>query len=96
MMNEERPGMQSQSNEFRIQATERLFLAMVTQAISDVLENGKEAKEAGRWLLSKDFHTLHRLFASPTKASGIATTKGIGEVPNLFNEANRSLCPSGR
>jgi len=67
--------MQSQSNEFRVQATERLFLAVVNQAISDLLENGKEAKEAERWLLSKDFDTLHRLFASPAKASGIATTK---------------------
>ena len=57
--------MQSQSNEFRPQATERLFLAVVNQAISDVLENGKEAKEAERWLLSKDFDSLHRLFAGP-------------------------------
>jgi hypothetical protein len=63
MINEERPGMQSQYNEFRVPATERLFLAVVNQAISDVLENGKEAKEAERWLLSKDFDTLHRLFA---------------------------------
>jgi hypothetical protein len=53
--------MQSQSNEFRPQATERLFLAVVNQAISDVLENGKEAKEAERWLLSKDFDALNRL-----------------------------------
>jgi hypothetical protein len=57
--------MQSQSNEFRPQATERLFLAVVNQAISDVLENGKEAKEAERWLLSKDFDALDRLFAGP-------------------------------
>ena len=75
MMNEERPGMQSQTNEFRPQATERLFLAVVNQAISDVLENGKEAKEAERWLLSKDFDTLDRLFACSAKASGIAITR---------------------
>ena len=67
--------MQSQSNEFRPRATVRLFLAVINQAIADVLENGKEAKEAERWLLSKDFDALHRLFASPAKASGIATTK---------------------
>ena len=66
---------QSQSNEFRPQATERLFLAVVNQAISDVLENGKEAKEAERWLLSKDFEALDNLFACPAKASGIAITK---------------------
>lgn len=72
MMNEERPGMQSQSNEFRPQATKRLFLAVVNQAVSDVLENGQDAKEAERWLLSKDFDTLDRLFACPAKASGSA------------------------
>ena len=63
VMNKECPGMQSQSNEFRPQATERLFLAVVNQAISDVLENGKEAKEAERWLLSTDFDALDKLFA---------------------------------
>jgi hypothetical protein len=67
MMNEERPEMQSQSNEFRPQVAERLFLGVVNQAISDVLDNGKEAKEAERWLLSKDFDTLDRLFACPAK-----------------------------
>jgi hypothetical protein len=75
MMNEECPEMQSQSNEFRPQATERLFLAVVNQAISDVLENGKEANEAEQWLLSKDFDALDKLFACPAKASGIAITK---------------------
>ena len=59
--------MLSQSNEVRAQATERLFLAVVNQAISDVLENGKEAKEAERWLLSKDFDALDSLFALPAK-----------------------------
>ena len=59
-MNEERPEMQSQS-------TERLFLAVVNQAISDVLEHGKEANEAERWLLSEDFDALDRLFACPAK-----------------------------
>ncbi len=59
MMNEVRL-MQSKSNEF-LQAAERLFLAVVNQAMSDVLENGKEAKEAERWLHSKDFDALDRL-----------------------------------
>ncbi len=67
--------MQSQSNEFHAQSTERLFLAVVNQAISDVLENGKEAKEAERWLLSRDFDALNKLFACPAKASGISITK---------------------
>jgi hypothetical protein len=67
MMNEEYPEMLGQSNEVRTQATERLFLAVINQAISDVLENGKQAKEAERWLLSKDFDALDRLFAFPAK-----------------------------
>ena len=76
MMNEEYPEMLRQSNEVRTQATERLFLAVVNQAISDVLENGKQAKEAERWLLSKDFDALDRLFAFPAKpVSGIAISK---------------------
>jgi hypothetical protein len=32
-----------------------LFLAVVNQAISDVLENKKEAKAAEQWLLSEEF-----------------------------------------
>ena len=79
--------MQSQSNEFRPQATERLFLAVVNQAISDVLEKGKEAKEAERWLLSTDFDALDRLFACPAKASGITITK---------NESAKRLSPGER
>jgi hypothetical protein len=59
--------MQSQSNEFHPRASARLFLAVVNQAIADVLENGKEAKEAEKWLLSKDFDTLDRLVACPAK-----------------------------
>lgn len=65
--NDELPGMQSQHNRIRAQATRRLFLAVVNQAISDVLENGTEAREAERWLLSKDFDALNRLFAFPAK-----------------------------
>jgi hypothetical protein len=68
--------MQSQSNEFRPQATERLFLAIIDQAISDVLENGKEAKEAERWLLSKDFDALEKLFALPAKSVESSFQKG--------------------
>ena len=76
MMNEEGPGMQSQSNEFRAQATERLFLAVVNQVVSDVLENVKEAKEAERWLLGKDFDALDRLFAGPAKQMESPLRKG--------------------
>ena len=72
--------MQSQSNEFRPQASERLFLAVVNQAISDVLENGKEAKEAERWLLSKDFDLLDRLFAFPVRTSRIAIGTSRGKA----------------
>jgi hypothetical protein len=57
--------MQSKSNEVHPEAVERLFVAVVNQAVADLLENGKEAKEAEQWLLSKDFDTLNRLFAYP-------------------------------
>lgn len=53
--------MQSQNNEFRPLAKERLFLAVVNQAVSDVLENGQDAREAERWLRSKDFDALDRI-----------------------------------
>ena len=55
--------MQRQSQEFHPQATERLFVAVVNRAILDVLNNGKEAKEAAQWLLSNDFDNLQKLFA---------------------------------
>lgn len=55
--------MECQSKEFHPQAVERLSLAVVNQAIFDVLENGKEADEAKQWLLSKNFDTLDELFS---------------------------------
>ena len=55
--------MPHQSEEFfHSQAARRLFLAVVNQAIFDVLENGKEAKEAEQWLLSRDFDRFEKLF----------------------------------
>jgi hypothetical protein len=69
--------MQSQANEFRPRAAVRLFLAVVNQAIADVLENGKEAREAERWLLSKDFDTLDRLCACASKSVESRLQKAI-------------------
>jgi hypothetical protein len=54
--------MQGQSSEFQSKAAERLFVAVVNQAIVDVLEDGVEAEDAERWLLSKDFAALQSLF----------------------------------
>jgi hypothetical protein len=64
--------MQCRPNRFHSQATERLFLAVVNQAIDDFLANGKNAKEAERWLLSMDFVILNRLFVLSENANGIA------------------------
>ena len=47
--------MTFESEEFHPEAARRLFLAVVNQAISDVLENKKEAKAAEQWLLSEEF-----------------------------------------
>ena len=54
--------MHGQSSEFEARAAERLFLAVVNQAILDLLEHGEEAKDAERWLVSKDFDELQNLF----------------------------------
>ena len=54
--------MREQSSEFQTRAAERLFAALVNQAILDMLEHGEEAEEAKRWLLSKDFDALQDLF----------------------------------
>ena len=56
--------MQRQSKEFesRGRAAERLFVAVVNQAILDVLKHGNEAEDAERWLLSKDFDALQSIF----------------------------------
>ena len=43
-------------------AVRRLYLAIVNRAILDVLENGKESREAERWLLSRDFESLQAPF----------------------------------
>jgi hypothetical protein len=80
MMNEERPEMRSELNEIRPQAVQRLFLAVVNQAIFDVLENGKEATEAKRWLLSKDFDSLIRVF-----------TPAVDTTPAVFLLNTQSL-----
>jgi hypothetical protein len=57
-------------------------LFVVNQAISDVLDNGKQAKEAERWLLSKDFDTLDRLFAVLPSKWNRHYEKEISESPN--------------
>ena len=54
--------MQGQSIDSQARAAERLFVAVVNQAILDVLEHGEEAEDAERWLLSKDFDALQILF----------------------------------
>ena len=54
--------MQGQSSDYHARAAERLFVAVVNQAILDVLEHGEQAKDAERWLLSKDFDALQSLF----------------------------------
>ncbi len=51
------------AKEYDPQGAERLFLAVVNQAVSDLLENREEAKEAEQWLLSKDFDDLVALLS---------------------------------
>ena len=46
------------SKEYDTNGAQSLFLAVVNQAVSDLLENREEAKEAEQWLLSKAFDEL--------------------------------------
>jgi hypothetical protein len=54
--------MQGQSSDSHARAAERLFVAVVNQAILDVLAHGEDAKHAERWLLSTNFGALQSLF----------------------------------
>ena len=49
------------TDEFHTHGLKRLFLAVVHQAISDVLENNEEAKAAQQWLLSEEFDNYAEL-----------------------------------
>jgi hypothetical protein len=53
--------MTHQTDEFHPQAARRMFLAVVNQAIFDVLENNEEAKAAEQWLLSEEFDNFAEL-----------------------------------
>ena len=52
----------NQTKKFHRHAVRRLGLTIVNRAILDVLENGKESREAERWLLSRDFEGLQTAF----------------------------------
>ena len=47
---------------FRRQAVGRLYVAIVNQAILDVLERAENSPAAEKWLLSRDFDRLQELF----------------------------------
>ena len=62
--------MTRHSEEFHPQAARRMFLAVVNQAIFDVLENNEEAKAAEQWLLSSDFDRLAELLSCEAEVFG--------------------------
>jgi len=62
--------MARQSTEFYPQGARRLILAVVNQAISDVLENNGDAKAAQQWLLSREFDNLVELLSCDTEVFG--------------------------
>jgi len=62
--------MARQSEEFYPQGAKRLILAVVNQAISDVLENNGDAKAAKQWLLSREFDNLVELLSYDTEVFG--------------------------
>ena len=59
--------MAHQFNEFDPQAARRLFLAVIHQAIADVLENEGEAEAAEQWLASIDFDCFLESFGCDSK-----------------------------
>ena len=59
--------MSRQTNEFDPEATRRLFLTVIHQAITDVLENEGEAEAAERWLASIDFDCFLESFGCDTR-----------------------------
>jgi hypothetical protein len=59
--------MTYQTDEFHPHAAKRLLLAVVNQAIFDVLENNEQAKAAEQWLLSEEFDNLVELLSWDAK-----------------------------
>lgn len=59
--------MEYQSQGFYSQAARRLFLAVIHQAITDVLENAEEAEAARQWLSSRDCMSLLEACACDAK-----------------------------
>jgi len=51
-----------QKKMFHPYGVRRLCLAIVNRAVLDLLENGKESREAERWLLTRDFDSLQATF----------------------------------
>ena len=62
--------MARQSEEFYPRGARRLILAVVNQAISDVLEKNGDAKAAEQWLLSREFDNLVELLSCDTEVFG--------------------------
>ncbi len=48
----------SPSKQCYVQAVRRLYLAVINQALTDVLENEEEAEAAKQWLSSRDFDSF--------------------------------------
>jgi hypothetical protein len=46
---------------FRLEAIERLSIAIINRAVLDVLEKGRYSLAAERWLLSGEFDRIHNL-----------------------------------
>ena len=74
--------MGGRSSQCQRKAAERLFVAVVNQAILDVLQGGEEAQCVERWLLSKDFAALQTFFARRATdrdfCAGFGTTSELG------------------
>lgn len=73
--------MAHQSNEFDPQTARRLFLAVIHQAITDVLENEGEAEAAEQRLASIDFDCFLESCGCDTRLFQERLTRILGGEP---------------
>lgn len=73
--------MPRQSEEFHSQAARRLFLAVINQAMADVLENEEEAEAAKRWLSSRDFDSFVAPFGCDAEAFRHRLGRTLSNIP---------------
>jgi hypothetical protein len=79
--------MPRQSKEFHPQAARRLLLAVINQAISDVLENEGEAEAAEQWLSSRDFDSFVEPLACGHRLAHPLRCRKENQLSSIYSSA---------